>query len=178
MQDYADQVAALRPMLMKMARARLRNAAWAEDAVSETLVAALEKPHAFQGRSTLQTWLVGILNHQAVNQIRRNTRECQIELSDDGVDLESSANAAIDQTGEAHARQNDPQESLRQRQFLSSIDRCVLALPADQRRAFILRYGEEEEVSDIGTALAVTTNNVYVLLHRARLGLRASLSMH
>ena len=41
MQDYAEQRVALRPMLVRMARQRLRNDAWVEDAVSETLVAAL-----------------------------------------------------------------------------------------------------------------------------------------
>ncbi|MEP6971721.1 MAG: sigma factor [Betaproteobacteria bacterium] len=123
MQDYADQVAALRPMLLRVARKRLRNTAWAEDAVSETMVAALEKPHSFAGRSTLQAWLVGILNHQAVNQIRRNTRESQLEVSEDGVDCESNAAADGDEIGDTRARLNDPQECLHQRQFVSILDR-------------------------------------------------------
>ena len=74
MQDFADQVAAIRPMLVRTARRRLRNDAWAEDAVSETLVAALEKPSAFAGRAAVQSWLVGILKHKTVDQIRRHTR--------------------------------------------------------------------------------------------------------
>lgn len=177
MQDYANQVAALRPMLVRMARKRLRNEAWAEDAVSETLVAALEKPHAFAGRSSLQTWLVGILNHQAVNQIRRNTRERQIEVSEDEVDRESCS-AASDQADEARASLYDPQECLQQRQFVSILDRCIRALPTNQGQAFILRYWEEEDASNICAQLGVTANNLNVLLHRARLRLRTSLSTH
>ncbi len=69
----------MRPMLVRMARQRLRNDAWAEDAVSETLVAALESPAAFAGRAKVQTWLVGILKHKVVDQIRRHTRECQAQ---------------------------------------------------------------------------------------------------
>ena len=49
--DFAAQVEALRPQLLRFARSQLRNEAWAEDAVSETLLAALEKPHGFAGRS-------------------------------------------------------------------------------------------------------------------------------
>ena len=77
MHEFADELAAMRPMLVRMAQQRLRNEAWAEDAVSETLVAALEKPSAFTQRAMLRTWLVGILKHKVVDQIRRHTRECQ-----------------------------------------------------------------------------------------------------
>ena len=59
--DFARQVQALRPELMRFARSQLRNDAWAEDAVSEAVLAALEKPGSFGGRSQLKTWLVGIL---------------------------------------------------------------------------------------------------------------------
>lgn len=41
MQDYTDQLATLQPMPGRAALKKLRNPAWAEDADSETLVAAL-----------------------------------------------------------------------------------------------------------------------------------------
>ena len=137
MQEYADQVAALRPMLMRVARKRLRNDTWAEDAVSETLVAALEKPGAFAGRSTLQTWLVGILKHQTVNQIRRHTRECQVDIGEDETEFEKLSEAATDCASEARARLNDPQECLHQRQFITMFDACLTRLPPNQARAFM-----------------------------------------
>jgi hypothetical protein len=37
------------PQLLRFARSQLRNDAWAEDAVSDTLLAALERPQAFAG---------------------------------------------------------------------------------------------------------------------------------
>ena len=178
MHDFANQVAALRPMLVRMARMRLRNEAWVEDAVSETVVAALEKPHAFAGRSSLQTWLVGILNHKTVNQIRRNTRERQIAVSEDGAECENNAAATTDDAGDAWAQQNDPQECLQQRQFMTILDRGIRALPANQGQAFMLRYWQEEDASDICAELGVTPNNLNVLLHRARLRLRMSLATH
>ena len=42
--SFALQVQTLRPELLRFARSQLRNAAWAEDAVSETVLAALAKP--------------------------------------------------------------------------------------------------------------------------------------
>ena len=78
MNDFAERVAAQRPILLRTAHQMLRNKAWAEDAVSETLVAALEKPGAFAAGAGLRTWLVAILKHKIVDQIRHHTRECQV----------------------------------------------------------------------------------------------------
>ncbi|TJX00437.1 hypothetical protein E8M68_14020, partial [Neisseria gonorrhoeae] len=78
--DYCRQIEALRPALLKYARLQLRNPAWADDAVSDTLLAALEKPQAFAGQSQLKTWLIGILKHKLVDQIRRNSRELSTKV--------------------------------------------------------------------------------------------------
>jgi len=59
MANFAQQVADLRSYLLKFARLQLRNDVWAEDAVSETVLAALVKPQSFDNRSQLKTWLVG-----------------------------------------------------------------------------------------------------------------------
>ncbi|MEO6292071.1 MAG: sigma factor, partial [Burkholderiaceae bacterium] len=61
--------------LLRFARLQLRNDAWAEDAVSETLLAALVKPQAFENKSQLKTWLVGILKHKVIDVLRVQTRE-------------------------------------------------------------------------------------------------------
>ena len=175
-QAFADQVVVLRPLLVRMARQRLRNDAWAEDAVSETLVAALENPASFGGRASVKTWLVGILKHKLVDQIRRHTRECQAETFDDEEpefgDLHDSAPAAV---FEARAEWGDPQERLSQRQFMAQFDQCLKALPPQQGRAFMLRNWMEEETDEICRQLGITSNNLAVVLHRARRRLRASL---
>ena len=62
MATFDDQLVEHRVYLMRFARLQLRNDAWAEDAVSETMLAALSKPQTFSNRSQLKTWLVGILS--------------------------------------------------------------------------------------------------------------------
>jgi hypothetical protein len=52
-----------RRQLMKFALMQLRNVAAAEDAVQETLLAALRSSESFAGQSSVKTWLVGILKH-------------------------------------------------------------------------------------------------------------------
>jgi RNA polymerase sigma-70 factor, ECF subfamily len=171
----SHQVAACRPVLMRMAQQRLRNPAWAEDAVSETLLAALEKPHRYAGRAMLRTWLVGILRHKLVDQIRRHTRECQVESFNDEPEFGDLADAAPVGAFEAQAEWDDPQELLRRRQFIDSFHSCLKDLSAQQARAVMLRDWMEQDMGDICGQLGVTANNVSVILHRARRQLRTAL---
>src|SRR3954469_4491395 len=77
------ELAQHRTYLLRYARLQLRNDAWAEDAVSETLLAALSKPQSFGNRSQLKTWLVGILKHKIIDTLRQRRREVQL-LDDEG----------------------------------------------------------------------------------------------
>jgi RNA polymerase sigma-70 factor (ECF subfamily) len=178
MTDFAQQVEALRPQLLRYARSQLRNDAWAEDAVSETLLAALERPQAFAGGSALKTWLVGILKHKLIDQLRRQSREATLLDRDDAEDLDA---LMFDETG--HWREtpvdwvDQPEVLCGQRQFLAVLDACVEKLPATQGRVFMMREWLELETDEICKELAITTTNLWVLLHRARLRLRDCLQL-
>ena len=173
--DYATQVQSLRPQLMRFARTQLRNEAWAEDAVSETLLAALEKPQSFAGQSLLKTWLVGVLKHKVVDQLRRHAREATA-LSDD--DAQSIDDGLFDNTGHWCAPPQDwgdPQAFCGQRQFLEVMEVCVDQLPPVQGRVFMMREWLELDSVEICRELKITSSNLWVLLHRARLRLRECL---
>lgn len=175
----ADQFALYRPMLVRFARQRLRNDAWADDAVSETLLAALERPGAYAGQSKLQTWLVGILKHKVIDQIRRHTRECQADATDGELESEDLHERGTQGgTSEVEVGWGDPQEQLSRRQFVEQLDRCLRMLPPKQARAVLLRDCLEEETDSICDELGVTANNLGVMLHRARSRLREALQAH
>ncbi|MGZ8203895.1 MAG: sigma factor, partial [Burkholderiales bacterium] len=55
-----------RPYLVRYALLQLRDASAAEDVVQETLLAALQAAERFGGRSSVRTWLTGILKHKIV----------------------------------------------------------------------------------------------------------------
>ena len=173
--DFAAQVEALRPQLMRFARSQLRNDAWAEDAVSDTLLAALEKPDAFAGGSQLKTWLVGVLKHKVVDQLRRHTREATLLTPEDGEDLDESL---FDRTGHWTDRPQDwgsPEAACGQRQFFEVLEACCDHLPATQGRVFMMREWLELDTEEICKELQITSTNLWVLLHRARLRLRECL---
>ncbi len=175
MSEFPRQVEALRPQLLRFARAQLRNDAWAEDAVSETLLAALEKPQAFAGQSQLKTWLVGILKHKLVDQLRRHQRECSLTTDDDEADLDELLFAADGHWREAPQEWGHPEHTLRERQFMQVLEACIEKLPPNQGRVFMMREWLELESEEICKQLAITPTNLWVLLHRARLRLRECL---
>lgn len=172
MSDFAAQVQALREPLLRFARAQLRNEAWAEDAVSETLLAALEKPQAFAGQSQLKTWLVGVLKHKLIDQLRRHQREATVLTADDQADIDESLFAADGHWREMPRDWGDPEAQLRQRQFFEVLELCVSRLPPAQGRVFMMREWLELESDEICKQLAISSTNLWVLLHRARLRLR------
>ncbi|MBS4038349.1 MAG: sigma-70 family RNA polymerase sigma factor [Hydrogenophaga sp.] len=178
---FDQQVADLRPYLMKFARLQLRNEAWAEDAVSETLLAALARPQSFERRSQLKTWLVGILKHKVVDALRHHGREiCVGEDADDAREdpLEHMAFKADGHFAETPADWGNPEQDLDNRQFMTILEACTERLPAVQGRLFLMREWLELSTDEICKELALTPTNLYVLLHRARLRLRECLEQN
>ncbi len=170
--EFAREVETLRPQLLRFARTQLRNEAWAEDAVSETVLAAVEKPQSFGGGSALKTWLVGILKHKVIDTLRRHQREATVLTTDDGEDLDEAMFLPDGHWRDVPADWGDPHETLRQREFIAVMEACLEKLPPTQGRVFMMREWLEMETGEVCKELAVTSTNLFVLLHRARLRLR------
>ena len=178
---FEDQLVEHRAYLMRFARLQLRNDAWAEDAVSETLLAALSKPQTFGNRSQLKTWLVGILKHKVIDLIRSHTRE--MALPDSNADSEGEELDKIAFKTDGHfvdppAVWGDPHQTLQQRQFFEVLDMCMERLPPALGRLFLMREWLELSATEVCKELAITPTNLYVQLHRARLRLQECLNIH
>ena len=175
--DFRAQLEALRPYLLRYASLQLRNREAAEDAVQETLLAALSAEGSFAGRSNLRTWLTGILKHKCIDALRRASRESPLP----GEDAEAAASefdALFDERG--HWREHpkpweDPDGALQQKQFLRTLEDCLAALPARTAQVFMLREHMGFDTDEICKQLGLTANHCWVLLYRARMALRLCL---
>lgn len=178
--SYEQQLVACRGDLLRFARLQLRNDAWAEDVVSETLLAALSKPQAFAQRSQLKTWLIGILKHKVIDALRLRGREVSASSSDDDDDdpLEYLGFKADGHFSQAPSDWGNPEQDLSSRQFLAVMDACVRQLPVNQGRLFLMREWLELSSEEICKELDLTATNLYVQLHRARLRLRECLELN
>ena len=137
----------MRPVLMNLARLQLRNEALAEDAVSETMLAAIEQAHTFRGGSKVRTWVVGILKHKVVDQLRRHKREISIDEQLDVNDsMELDDRSRNDGTRLMPAQDwGSPEELLSQKEFFETLQSCIDQLPANLGRVFLMREWLEYE---------------------------------
>lgn len=181
MATFEDQLVEHRVYLIRFARLQLRNDDWAEDAVSETLLAALSKPQMFGNRSQLKTWLIGILKHKIIDLIRSNARLVaapDTASDDDGDDLDRLLFKADGHFAETPNDWGKPEETLRQAQFFQVLDACMERLPPTLGRLFLMREWLELSSQEVCKELSITPTNLYVQLHRARLRLQQCLNLH
>jgi RNA polymerase sigma-70 factor (ECF subfamily) len=171
-----------RGYLLRYASLQLRDPVAAQDAVQETLLAAIEGGGRFSGKSSVKTWLTGILKHKIIDHLRRQSREQP--LLPDGADSERSEAEVVDALfaadghwRDAPAHWSDPDRSLENRQFWEVFESCAKLMPAKTARVFAMREVLELSTEEICKELGITATNCWVVLHRARLSLRACLEL-
>jgi RNA polymerase sigma-70 factor, ECF subfamily len=172
-----SELAALHKPLLRFAQLQLRNDSMAEDVVSETLLAILEKPDNFAGRSSLRTYATGILKFKIIDVIRLRGREVHIEPLDEQ-SMDDALDALFSRDGhwqEPPQPWQQPEKALEQSQFFDALQACIDRLPAKVGRVFMMREWLERETDDICSELGITANNCGVMLYRARMQLRECL---
>ena len=171
------EIEAQRPYLLRIARLQLRNESVAEDVVQDTLIAAIEGADRFAGNSAVRTWLIGILKHKIIDQIRRSSRE--VALTVDVADgAEGDFDSEFDASGhfaEATRDWGDPERALEQKRFYEVLEVCLDGLSPNLGRIFMMREFLGLETGEICKDLNITSTNCWVMLYRARMGLRACL---
>ena len=173
----------LRRRMMKFAALQLGNAQWAEDAVQEALLGALDNVASFQGRAALRTWVFGILKNKIADTLRRKVRRAEVSSGPDEDGGDDDFSSLFNDRGfwreeERPAAWGNPEAALREGQFWTIFEACLEALPAKHARVFMMREIVELESQEICAALSMSTANLHVILHRARLRLRECLEDH
>jgi len=167
--------------LFKFALLRLRDAAQAEDAVQATFLAALKGGKSFAGRSAERSWLVGILKNKIYDHFRKASRETSFTDLEFYAD-EENGRFVVDGLGvggwiHEHAPQPwpTPGENLDQESFWKTYRDCAGKLPKNVAVVFNLREVDGIESKEICALMNITENNLWVMLHRARMALRRCL---
>ena len=166
-----------RPKLVRFARARLFNPVHAEDAVQETLLAAIESIDKCSGGSSLITWLMGILKHKIVDCVRRSARDQWHEMDNDGTPMpaEHLEFTRCDGRARTTAGWGEPETALMCQRLLEALERGVQELPERTARAYVMRELVGLNTAETCRALAVSETNCAVMLHRARARIRERL---
>jgi RNA polymerase sigma-70 factor (ECF subfamily) len=173
------EVERFRSYLTRYALLQLRDPSAAEDAVQETLLAAIQGAERYSGKSTVKTWLTGILKHKIIDQLRRQMREQPLTQSEDDDRTEGDIVDALfrpDGHWQSFPRNwDDPESALEARDFWETLETCSRLMPAKTARVFMMREVMELTTEEICKELDISATNCWVMLHRARLSLRECL---
>jgi RNA polymerase sigma-70 factor (ECF subfamily) len=170
--------------LFGFAALRVRDRAAAQDLVQETFLAAIKAKERFAGRSSERGWLFGILRNKLADYYRLQGREVPLTDLEAPLPEEQGAFGAAGLgkdgwlNGLAPKAWETPENILVSNEFQEVLKGCLSRLPGRIAQVFLLREIDGVSSDEICKDLDVSPNNVWVMLHRARMALRRCLEVH
>jgi RNA polymerase sigma-70 factor (ECF subfamily) len=146
-----------RSYLVRFAQRKLHDPMLAEDVVHDVFEAVISGRAAFAGRAALRSWLTAILKHKIVDLVR--SRVALDSLDEEALD---------DATLAMQCPQPQPDEVAEQREQLRHMLDRIDALPTGLRDVMHLRVLQDQPTETVCNALAISEDNLFVRLHRAR----------
>ncbi|HYP48157.1 MAG TPA: RNA polymerase sigma factor [Thermoleophilaceae bacterium] len=176
--------------LLRVARAYVGSRAVAEEVVQETWLGVVQGIERFEGRSSLRTWIFGILTNVASTRAARERRS--VPFSSLAAREAAQGERVVEPErffGPDHDRWPDhwavgptawptPEEGLLSGEARELIARAIETLPLAQRTVISLRDIEGWPSGEVCAALEISEGNQRVLLHRARATVRNSLESY
>lgn len=143
----------------------------AEELVQDSFVAFLDALGRFEGRSSVRTFLFGILYNKASAARRRRVKEAPEE------EVDARFDARFNAYGIWSPALKTPDEQALDRELREHLADCAEGLTEDQRLAFHLKEVEGADNADLCNVLGVSATNLRVILFRARNKLRDCLEL-
>jgi RNA polymerase sigma-70 factor (ECF subfamily) len=154
--------------LVELAVAHGCSRAVAQEVVQETWTAVVRNIQAFEGRSSLKTWIFRILVNAANAHAARERRSMPV-APEVVVDLDDAR---------SRRRTMPPDEQLVLRETVASVHAAIGQLTPSQRHVITLRDVHGWTAEDVSGELGISRGHQRVLLHRARAHVRRSLSAY
>ncbi len=154
---------------------RVRDTDTAKDLLQETFLAAWRNVDKYNGDASVKTWLFTILKNKIIDHYRRVSTKQTEELAYGDADNDSHY---FDKTGH-WTEDTYPSEwgilPIESKEFYAILDKGIKKLKEIQAAVFSMKYLDDMESEEICKVLNITPSNYWVLIHRAKVQLRAHL---
>ncbi|RMH50491.1 MAG: sigma-70 family RNA polymerase sigma factor [Alphaproteobacteria bacterium] len=162
--------------MVRVATGILGNRASAEEVAQDSWIAVMRAIGDFRGDCSLAGWIFTILVNTARNRAAREGRMVSFEETDGPDGLAD----AFDGRGRwrrmpALWEELTPERIVAGRSVLAHVEAAIAALPPGQRAVIVLRAQVGLEAREVCEILGISEGNMRVMLHRARLAVRAAL---
>ncbi|HWB91306.1 MAG TPA: sigma-70 family RNA polymerase sigma factor [Puia sp.] len=180
--DPGRWVATHADYLYSYAMGRLDDEAICQDLVQETFLAALERLGEFRGQSSERTWLTAILKYKVIDVYRRRNSSWVFSGGERGGNgAADDAEPDFFDAGNGHWKEAwaprpmsiDQQDEITQKELGHILQDCLRRLPALWLTIFSMKHLDDMKAEAICRELKVTASNYWVILHRAKVNLRA-----
>jgi len=157
---------------------RVRLPEVAKDLVQETFLVGIRSLEKFAGRSSERSWLVGILKNKILGYLRTAHRETSFTdigfLADDG-SQGCDADGHLNRLNKPLQWRTEAEEVTHKTEFWQTMHDCLSKLPRRHSVVFTLREIDCMSTQEICRTVSISEDNLWVMLHRARMALRESL---
>ena len=158
---------------------RINDAEQAKDLVQDTFLSALEKASQFKGNSAERTWLTAILKNKIIDVYRKRSSAFTVITADAAIHEEQDFfNADDGHWNEPHYPRLlgiEEQDPLNNKELTHILQQCFNKLPALWLSVFTMKHLDDASSELICAHLKLTPSNFWVIIHRAKLNLRACL---
>ena len=152
----------------------------AEDLVQETFLAGLKAKENFLGKSTERTWLISILKRKIIDTYRKQYASKESSMSEFEQDISDGDFYRAEDPFRGHWLEGKgphshsllPEGEIEQAELMQIIQECISKLPPNLASAFVMKMIDEAESDEVCKELGITSSNLWVMLHRARLKMR------
>jgi RNA polymerase sigma-70 factor (ECF subfamily) len=179
---FVELVRASHGALTRLAVTFVRDRAAAEEVVQEAWLAVVAQIGAFEGRSSLRTWIGAIVANKAKTRGERDRRfvpfSALADAEQGGADESAECFDARRLWKAAPRAWDAPEDLVLRKEARTIVERAIADLPPAQRTVVELRDVEGWSSDEVCNVLGLTETNQRVLLHRGRMRLRAALDRY
>ncbi len=167
--------------LFRFSLMKLKDTAMAEDMVQDTFLSAMMAGDGFSSRASVRTWLTAIMKNKLIDHWRAQGKEVSVADLMEGSDEDASVDDFFDMAGRWADMPNaypDPDSALENKQFWAIFRNCLSRLKPQQAEVFLAKEVHGMSNEEICESQSLNANNVWVLMHRARVSLGKCLELH